>query len=267
MPGPAEDLIREFGRIEADQRYTKLVDLFVEDGVYCDPLFGPQRGKDQILTFMAMMEDLVPKAGARFDFVECQGDTTCGWARWVMYARGDDGQEHAIPGQSLYRLRGGQVAYVADYMDDRAYTKMRPSRAADYGQAAGLGKDMGDPGGPALELVQRFWRTQDERRYSELAPMFTEDAVFEDIVYGRHEGGDAVTAYLQRMETEMPAQGVTFELIDCAGDETVAWSQWWTVFPGGRVPGWTLHTVRDGRFTLDADYFDVPMARELAPKA
>jgi hypothetical protein len=36
------------------------------------------------------------------------------------------------------------------------------------------------------------------------------------------------------------------------------------VFPDGRIPGWTLHTVRDGMITLDADYFDVAAARRLS---
>jgi hypothetical protein len=65
------------------------------------------------------------------------------------------------------------------------------------------------------------------------------------------------------METEMPQQGVRFELVDAAGDEQVAWSQWWCHFPTGSIPGWTLHTVRDGLITLDADYFDVVAARAL----
>jgi hypothetical protein len=66
------------------------------------------------------------------------------------------------------------------------------------------------------------------------------------------------------MERVMNEGNITFELVDGAGDETVAWSQWRCHVPGGSFPGWTLHTVRDGRFTLDADYFDVLAARRLA---
>ena len=34
-------------------------------------------------------------------------------------------------------------------------------------------------------------------------------------------------------------------------------------FKDGSVPGWTLHTLRGDRFTLDADYFDTVTARSL----
>jgi hypothetical protein len=94
--------------------------------------------------------------------------------------------------------------------------------------------------------------------------LFTDDAVFTDVIYGRMEGHDAVVGYLQKMQAEMPARGIRFELADAAGDETVAWSQWWCHLPGGTVPGWTLHTLRGDRFTLDADYFDTVASREIA---
>jgi hypothetical protein len=59
--------------------------------------------------------------------------------------------------------------------------------------------------------------------------------------------------------------GVSFELVDAAGDDTVGWSQWNCRFPNGVVPCWTLHTFRDWAFTLDADYFDTNVARSLQP--
>ena len=55
-------------------------------------------------------------------------------------------------------------------------------------------------------------------------------------------------------------------LDDCAGDETVGWSQWTCHLPSGSFPGWTLHKVRDGKFTLDSDYFDVAQAAKLRTK-
>ena len=51
MPGPAVDVIRSFGAVESDQRYTRLVELFADDAVYYDPFFGPQRGKAAIAEF------------------------------------------------------------------------------------------------------------------------------------------------------------------------------------------------------------------------
>lgn len=266
MSGSAAEIIARFGAVEDDQRYTRLVELFAEDAVYYDPFMGAQRGRDAIREFMGHMERLVPAANVRFDDWQVQADSTVGWSTWIMVAPGADGAEVGVPGQSVYRLNpAGQVTFVADYLDVVAHRRLRPEGPRpDLASAGGLSAGFETAGGPALDLVRRFWQIQDEARYEDLAELFAPDAVFTDQVYGRFEGHDAVTTYLARMQNEMPAQGVTFELIDCAGEETVAWSQWWCVFPNGRIPGWTLHTVRDGRFTLDADYFDVLAARRLS---
>jgi len=270
MPGPAVDVIRQFGAVEDDQRYTRLVELFTDDAVYYDPFHGAQRGRDRIRAFMELMEQAVPGSGARFLDWEVEADETCGWARWTMAAPGPDGDEVPVPGQSLYRLRDGRVCFVADYVDPLAMRRLRPEGPApDLGGGAGLSADLVPapaPGErPALDLVRRFWEVQDRGAYEELAPMFTDDALFTDVVYGEFRGGEAVAGYLARMQAEMPARGITFELVDAAGDETVAWSQWTCRLPGGSLPGWTLHTVRDGRFTLDADHFDTVAARALQP--
>jgi ketosteroid isomerase-like protein len=262
MDGPAAAIIRQFGEVEADQRYTRLVGSFTGDAVYYDPFVGAQRGIAAITEFLGHMERVVPKLGVRFDEWEVAGDTTCGWARWTMYLPGPSGDDVAIPGQSIYRLRDGKVCFAADHLDPVAYRRARPEGTApDHATVMGLSAGMGGQGGPALDLVHRFWALQEHRRYGELASLFADDAVFTDLVYGRFEGAEAIGAYLARMQQEMPSLGVWFEHVDAAGDENVAWSQWWCHFPNGKVPGWTLHTVRDGRFTLDADYFDTAVAR------
>jgi ketosteroid isomerase-like protein len=266
MPGPAEDICRRFGAVEDDQRYTRLVERFTDDAIYYDPFMGPQRGREAIREFMGHMEHLVPKAGVRFEEWTVQADTTVGWATWNMVAPGPDGTDVAVPGQSLYRLTPkGKVTFVADYVDNVAQRKLRPEGPRpDLAGAGGLSAGQsGGTAGSAFDVVREFWTIQDERRYEDLAALFTPDAVFSDQVYGRFEGHDAVARYLQRMETEMPEAGVTFELIDMAGEDTVAWSQWWCNFPNGRIPGWTLYTARDGQLTLDADFFDVIGAAKL----
>lgn len=265
MPGPAVEVIRQFGAVEDDQRYTRLVALFADDAIYYDPFLGPQQGRDAIGEFMAHMERVVPAAQVRFDDWEVEADRVVGWARWTMIAPGPDGTDVAVPGQSLYRLAGdGRVTFAADYLDPVAYARLRPEGPApNLAGAAGLSAQPDHPSGPALEVVRRFWRIQDQGRYRELGELFTDDAVFTDLIYGRFDGREAIVGYLARMEAEMPAMGVRFELVDAAGDETVAWSQWWCHFPNGSVPGWTLHTVRGDQLTLDSDYFDTLAARRL----
>jgi ketosteroid isomerase-like protein len=265
MPGPAVEVISRFGAVEDDQRYTRLVELFTDDAIYYDPFFGAQRGKAAIAEFMGHMEQIVPGSGARFDAWETEGDTTCGWARWSMVAPNADGEEVAVPGQSLYRLRDGKVSFVADHLDCGAYRRLRgdDAKVPDHASALGLSADAANTGGSALDLIRRFWDIQNAARYTELAPLFADDAVFTDILYGEFHGRPAIAGYFARMEAEMPEMGVTFELVDAAGDETVGWSQWNCRFPNGVVPGWTLHTMRDGEITLDSDYFDTNAARAL----
>jgi steroid Delta-isomerase len=273
--GPAAEIISRFGSVEDDQRYTRLVDLFTDDATYYDPFFGPQRGKAAIRSFMEHMEQMVPASGARFDEWHSEGDEICGWSTWTMVARGPSG-EVPVPGQSLYRLRYDtasvgaplKVCFAADYVDPLAYAQLRPdsTRRPDLagGQGLSIGYALGEQWGrrPAHDLIRTFWQIQDDGDYARLSPLFTDDAVFTDLIYGRMAGGKAIADYMTLMKREMPAQGVHFQLVDCAGDTNVAWSQWTCHFAprhgrrGGAVPGWTLHTVRDGLFTLDADYFD-----------
>ena len=257
------EIIKRFWELQNDRQYTKLLDLFSDDVVFCDPIFGTMTGIAAVAEFMELMERVVPASGARFDLVDCAEGTTTAWSRWVMHT--PDG---TLNGQSLYCIKDGKLCFDADYFDSRAYGKMRgaEARPLQFANAGGASAGVRSVGGAAEQVVRQFWAIQGSRRYSQLTPLFAPEAVFEDVIYGRFDGRDAIGAYLDRMETEMPDQGVTFELVDVCGDDTVAWSQWNTHFarPDGSssaVPGWTLHTVRDGLRTLDADYFDVAGAR------
>jgi len=268
MPGSALETIRQFGAVEEDQRYGRLASLFTDDAIYYDPFYGPQRGRQAITEFLAHMEQIVPGSGVRFADWHVEADRTVGWATWQMIAPHADGSEIPVPGQSLYRLNdAGLVTTVIDYVDARSYSKLAPDRRPPNAEgAAGISASpgAGAEGGPALAVVRRFWEIQEDARYAELGALFADDAVFTDIIYGRFEGRAAIIDYLTTMQAEMPGMGVRFELVDAAGDETVAWSQWTCHFPNGPVPGWTLHTVRGDLLTLDADYFDTAAARALS---
>ncbi len=259
----AHDVIQMFGSVEDDQKYGRLLEFMTEDVVYCDPFAGPQRGRGAVSAFMAEMERVIPKMGVYFADWETVADASVGWSRWTMVVP-VNGVDNAIPGQSVYRLRDGKVCYAADYVDSAAYRKLRPDVAPDLLSASREAKGT-SAAGSADELVCTFWDMQTNARYADLASLFADDSVFTDQVFGRFEGIEAVRQYLTRMETEMPESGARFTLDDHAGDETVAWSQWTCHMANGSFPGWTLHTVRDGKFTLDADYFDVVAARKLQP--
>ncbi len=270
MPGPAVETLLRFGSVEDDgQKYTSLLELFTDDAVYYDPMLGAQHGRAAITSFMEHMEKVVPLANVKFRNWTVEADESCGWATWDMIASAPGSDEIVMPGQSLYRLRDGKVCFVADYLDPISYARLRPdgpvpNAAGGHGLAVPYAPSLATIGArPAEALLRRFWQLQDTGDYGLLAPLFAADAVFMDPIFGRMEGGKAITDFMAKMKTEMPARGVTFELVDAAGDANVAWSQWWCHFANGSVPGWTLHTVRDGRFTFDADYLDVAASKAL----
>ncbi len=270
MPGSAVETLRRFGSVEDDgQKYTSLLELFTDDAIYYDPLLGAQQGRAAILSFMEHMEKVVPLANVTFRNWTVEADEACGWATWDMIARVPEGDEIVMPGQSLYRLRDAKVCFVADYLDPISYARLRPggpvpNPAPGHGLALPfLSSASTLSERPAEALVRRFWELQDTGDYGLLAPLFADDAVFVDLLYGTLEGGVAITDFMAKMKQEMPARGVTFELVDAAGDTNVAWSQWWCHFPNGSVPGWTLHTVRGDQFTYDADFMDVAASKAL----
>ncbi len=272
MPGPAVETLRRFGSVEDDgQKYTSLLELFTNDAVYYDPLLGAQQGTAAILSFMEHMEKVVPLANVRFENWTVEADETCGWVTWDMIATPPGSADGPIvmPGQSLYRLRDGKVCFVADYLDPVSYARLRPGGPVpDPTPGHGLAKKFARPidtiaGRPAEALMREFWHLQDSGDYSLLAPLFADDAVFVDPIYGHIVGGTAISEFMTLMKTEMPALGVTFELVDAVGDTNVGWSQWWCHFANGSVPGWTLHTFRDGQFTYDADFMDSARSKQL----
>ena len=276
MPGPAVETLRRFGSVEDDgQKYTSLLELFTDDAVYYDPLLGAQHGTAAILSFMEHMETVVPLANVRFENWTVEADETCGWATWDMIATppGSADEPIVMPGQSLYRLRDGKVCFVADYLDPVPYSRLRPGGPAPdpapgHGLARSYAPSIDRIGNrPAEALIREFWRLQDGGDYSLLAPLFADDAVFVDPIYGRIVGGAAISEFMTLMKTEMPKKGVTFELVDAAGDTNVGWSQWWCHFSTGSIPGWTLHTFANGQFTYDADFMDSPAARQITTES
>lgn len=225
----AHDIIQMFGSVEDDQRYTRLVELFTDDAVYCDPFAGPQRGREAIAGFMGEMERRLPKMGVYFANWETTAETTVGWSRWEMVVP-VGGTEYPIGGQSVYRLRDGLVCYVSDYVDSAAYARIRPEVHPDHVSAAHEVKG-NTVGGSAEQLVRDFWSSGAAGHFRSLTGITEPEA--------------------------------SFDLVDCAGEETVAWAQWMCTTARGTFPGWSLHTVRDGRVSFDADYYDAEAARRL----
>ena len=55
MAGQAQDTIARFWQIQDSGDYTQLVDLFAEDALVEDPVWGTYNGRDAIMQFMTTM--------------------------------------------------------------------------------------------------------------------------------------------------------------------------------------------------------------------
>jgi ketosteroid isomerase-like protein len=257
----SQALIDQFWTIEQSRRYSELAAFVSPDVVFFDPMYGRFDGRPAVEALLVKIEASMKDSPTRFELHDTAADDVCGWARWTMHLNG----EHPIPGQSLYRFENGLIRFYADYVHTRAFEKaVGKEGRANVERASGGGIGIGDANGPGGDLVAHFWNLQNARAYEPLAALFTHDAVFEDVIYGRFDGHQAIVEYMQEMDREMPEGGITFELVDYAAGTTAAWSQWTCEMPGGSLAGWTVHRIRGDQFTLDADYFDTAKQRHIS---
>jgi ketosteroid isomerase-like protein len=110
--------------------------------------------------------------------------------------------------------------------------------------------------GDAFDTITRFWQIQDAGDYSLLAPLFADDAVLEDPVFGTFTGGAAIAGFMEKMNVEMAARGASFRLVELAGDDEVAWAQWEASTSAGMRTGVGIYRVRGGRITYYRDYMN-----------
>jgi steroid Delta-isomerase len=112
MPGQAQATIERFWQVQDSGDYTQVVDLFAEDALLEDPIWGVYRGREAILGFMTSM---VKEMGARkihFTVDEVCGDDHACWARWTMHS-----PEGTRTGCGIYKVADGKLTYYRDYMD------------------------------------------------------------------------------------------------------------------------------------------------------
>ncbi|MEM7001200.1 MAG: nuclear transport factor 2 family protein [Pseudomonadota bacterium] len=108
----------------------------------------------------------------------------------------------------------------------------------------------------AQETIELFWTTQNSKNYSDLVPLFADDAVLEDPFFGRFEGRTAIAGFMAKMVEEMAARETHFTVREIAGGGEVAWARWIAHTPNGDVEGCGLYRVRDGLLTYYCDYMN-----------
>jgi len=113
MAGDAFDTIKNFWTIQDSGDYSKLGDLFTEDAIVEDPVYGTFRGREAITEFMTKMVDEMGKAGVHFVADEIAGDNETAWCQWTaVYSTGK-----RRAGVGIYKVRDGKLSYYRDYMN------------------------------------------------------------------------------------------------------------------------------------------------------
>ena len=108
----AQDVITTFWRIQDEGDYTAVVDLFAEDALFEDPVYGTFEGRAAIGEFMAKMNEVMSSSKTHFVVRDIAGDDAVAWAQWT--ARTPNGD---IEGCGLYKVADGKITYYKDYMD------------------------------------------------------------------------------------------------------------------------------------------------------
>ena len=80
--------------------------------------------------------------------------------------------------------------------------------------------------GEAQRVIEQFWAIQDEGDYTKLAPLFAEDAVVEDPVWGTYNGREAILGFMTTMVKEMGERQIRFTVDEICGGDHACWARW-----------------------------------------
>ncbi len=110
----------------------------------------------------------------------------------------------------------------------------------------------------AKDVIEKFWSVQDGHDYTKLIPLFADDATFDDPAIGRIEGKESIAALFAELTKELADKKMHFEVLEIAGDESVAWARWLWKRPDGDIEGVGLYKVNDGKLISYRDFYPVP---------
>ena len=118
----ARELIEQFWEIQNAGDYTRLIELFADDAVLEDPLYGTITGKKNIAEFMQTMYEATAELQVHFEAREICADNSAAWCKWEAVMPGQ-----TIEGCGIYRVLDGKLAYYRDYYDASAFRQAMQS--------------------------------------------------------------------------------------------------------------------------------------------
>ncbi len=110
--------------------------------------------------------------------------------------------------------------------------------------------------GEAQRVIEQFWNIQDAGDYTKLAPLFAEDALLEDPIWGRYEGREAILGFMTTMVKEMGERKIDFTVDEICGDDHAVWARWTMNTPEGARSGVGIYKVAGRQLTYYRDYMD-----------
>ena len=111
----------------------------------------------------------------------------------------------------------------------------------------------------AKEIIETFWKIQDEGDYTKVVDLFSNDAILVDPFFGTFEGKIEIAGFMKKMNEEMASRETSFVVREIDGGGDVAWAQWTAKTPNGDIEGCGLYRVKDGMMTYYKDYMNAPM--------
>lgn len=112
MSGDAFDTISRFWEVQDAGDYTATSELFAEDALFEDPIYGTFTGRSAIAEFMAKMNAVVGAQGGAFRATRIEGDDATAWAQWEYTS-----PDRTMSGVGIYRVADGHITYYRDYVD------------------------------------------------------------------------------------------------------------------------------------------------------
>ncbi|MCX2982010.1 nuclear transport factor 2 family protein [Halieaceae bacterium IMCC14734] len=116
MPSTARELIEQFWEIQNAGDYTRLIELFSDDAVLEDPLYGTVVGKKNIAVFMQTMNEATAEQQVHFEAREICGGTDAAWCKWEAMM-----PDRSVEGCGIYKVADGKLTYYRDYYDTSAF--------------------------------------------------------------------------------------------------------------------------------------------------
>ncbi len=110
----------------------------------------------------------------------------------------------------------------------------------------------------AKEIIETFWKIQDEGDYTKVVDLFSNDAILVDPFFGTFEGKIEIAGFMEKMNEEMASRETSFVVREIDGGGDVAWAQWTAKTPNGDIEGCGLYRVKDGMLTYYKDYMNAP---------